>query len=83
MGNEFSELDAKNTVAVALLLDSPVLVGVLTAIQWFLRTKSPLKSFAAPADALAWIGALLQRESLAVPAGAADALAALDEKVTP
>ena len=42
-------------VANALIFTSPLIRGVLTAIEWASPSPVPMKSFATPDDALAWL----------------------------
>jgi hypothetical protein len=50
-----------NWLAEAIVLDSPVLRGIVTAYSWVRAAKAPLRVFATPEEADAWTRELLQR----------------------
>jgi hypothetical protein len=70
MSNTFEADSKKNAVCTAVVLNSQIMVGVLTAVQWFLRSEMELKYFARAVDALAFIGEKFRAERLAMPEGA-------------
>ena len=74
MSNGFAGEDEKHTVCVALLLDSVVLVGVVRAVQWFLRTKTDLRSFSSTAEVYGYLSDKLAKEGLVIPPGARAAI---------
>jgi hypothetical protein len=77
--NDFEELRKLNTVAVAVVLDSKILIGALTAIRWFINDKQgELRYFPTAQEALEWLEPLLAREGLGVDPTARDAVTALD-----
>ena len=78
MSNDFAERAKKHTVCVAVILDSKVLIGVLTAVRWFMRDNAELHYFPTAKDGLAWIEVRLARESLPVPPAARALVARLD-----
>ncbi|MDP2343006.1 MAG: hypothetical protein Q8O67_18765 [Deltaproteobacteria bacterium] len=78
MSNTFHERSVRNTVCVAVVLDSKVLIGVLSALRWFLKTDADLRYFPTAAEALAWGAERLAAEKLTVPAGAGAVVAWLD-----
>jgi hypothetical protein len=51
--------DADRCVAMAMVFDSPLLRGVLTAIFWVRKPKYPTRVFTSLPDALAWARATL------------------------
>lgn len=77
MANEFAEVDAKNMITVAMLLDSTVLVGVARAITWLLKTTSVPRCFTSPTDAFRFVSLNLEKEGLTMPAGTEAALEAM------
>ena len=74
MTNGFAGEDEKHTVCVALLLDSVVLVGALRAVQWFLRTKTEMRSFSSTVDGYGYLSDKLGKEGLVIPPGARAAI---------
>jgi hypothetical protein len=79
MSNEFVEDSKKNSMGVIIVLDSKLLVGVLTAIRWFLRTDVTQQEWFASATACRpRIEELLTAEKLAFPEGLVPFLKKLD-----
>ena len=78
MSNTFEQQAARNTVCVVVVLDSKLLIGVLTALRWFLKTDADLRYFPTAADALASAEERLKAESLSVPLGARALIEKLD-----
>jgi hypothetical protein len=70
MSNTFEAQSKKNAVCTAVVLNSPIMIGVLTAVQWFLKSEMELKYFARSVDAVAFIGEKLRAEGIAMPESA-------------
>ncbi|HEY4223316.1 MAG TPA: hypothetical protein VGO62_18285, partial [Myxococcota bacterium] len=71
-------VDERDGVCVALVLDNKVLIGVLTAVRWFLKTHVEMRYFNTALQAFAWIEELMAAEHLEMKAGTREALLRLD-----
>jgi hypothetical protein len=45
-------------IGYAVLIDSKIMAGVVTAVLWFMRPPCPMKVFSNPAEAEAWLFSL-------------------------
>jgi hypothetical protein len=45
-------------IGYAVLIDSKIMAGVVTAVLWFMRPPCPMKVFSNPSDAEAWLFSL-------------------------
>jgi hypothetical protein len=70
MSNTFEAQSKKNAVCTAVVLNSPIMVGVLTAVQWFLKSEMELKYFARAVDAVSFIATKFAAEGIVMPEGA-------------
>jgi hypothetical protein len=67
MSNRFGARAKKNTVTVAIVIDSQIVVGALQAIRWFLKTDVEMQYQTTPTKALAYVEQKLALEKIAVP----------------
>ena len=78
MSNEFEQASKKNGVCVTVVIDSKVLIGVLTAVRWFVKPAVELRYFNTAIASVAHIGQRFAAEGIAMAPGTAEFLARLD-----
>ena len=78
MSNTFQDETKRNSICVAVVFESSILIGVLTAVRWFLKTDVELRYFKTPTEAMVWVDEKCKAENLRLNAGAMSFMKKLD-----
>ena len=82
MTNAFEPEVRGRSIGTAVILDSAVLIGVLTALRWFIKGNSgELRYFPSAREAVVWAEAQLKAEHLSVPVAGRALVTRLDGAV--